>query len=870
LAFWKKQLEGISVLDLPTDRPRPTIQTFNGSYERLLLSASTIDAVRNLCRQEQVTPFMFFLGIFKVLLLRYTGQQDVAVGSPIANRNWFEIERLIGTFVNTVVLRAQITGNPTFKEFLHYIRNLSLDAFNHQDFPFEKLIEELQPKRDMSYSPLVQVLFNVRNAPASTSQLHGGLSVTPVWLKPGAAQFDLTLTVSTDMLPQMVLTYNTDLFNKDTIIRMLGHLEALINSALANPCQKVLDLPMLTEAEREKQLITWNDTRLEYPQSLCIHQLVEAQAGKTPDSVAVLFNNQRLTYRELNERANQLARHLQTLGVKSETPVGISTERSAEMVIGLLGILKAGGTYIPLDPLFPQDRLEYMLENSETRILITQKRIRSQARKDDRLQIINLDSDWTLISQYPTENLAVSTQPHNLAYIIFTSGSTGRPKGVQIPHRAAVNFLTSMRQKPGITADDKLLAVTTLSFDISVLEVFLPLTTGACVVVVPGEAIYDGAALMKYLASDVSVMQATPATWQMLIDAGWHGNRNLKVLCGGEAMPKDLANWLTERVGSVWNMYGPTETTVWSTICEINRETETITIGRPIANTQIYILDQNLEPTPIGVAGELYIAGDGVARGYLKQPELTAERFLPDPFRNKPGTYMYKTGDQARYLPDGRIDFLGRADFQVKVRGFRIELGEIEAILNKHPQLRQAGVIAREDSPGDKRLVAYLISETDQQPETGELRQFLRLKLPEYMVPSAFEFLDEFPMTPNRKVNRTALPVPDTSQLKAERNLVLPRTPTEEKISNIWALVLGIEKLNIHDSFFDLGGHSLLATRVISLIREQFHVDLPLRILFMTPTIAKVSEAVDTILWATRQNLDSQTKGTGNKDEMEI
>jgi acyl carrier protein len=317
-------------------------------------------------------------------------------------------------------------------------------------------------------------------------------------------------------------------------------------------------------------------------------------------------------------------------------------------------------------------------------------------------------------------------------------------------------------------------------------------------------------------------------------------------------------------------MYGPTETTVWSTICEINRETETITIGRPIANTQIYILDQNLEPTPIGVAGELYIAGDGVARGYLKQPELTAERFLPDPFRNKPGTYMYKTGDQARYLPDGRIDFLGRADFQVKVRGFRIELGEIEAILNKHPKIRQAVVIAREDSPGDKRLVAYLISETDQQPEAGELRQFLRLKLPEYMVPSAFEFLDEFPMTPNRKVNRTALPVPDTSQLKAERNLVLPRTPTEEKISNIWALVLGIEKLNIHDSFFDLGGHSLLATRVISLIREQFHVDLPLRILFMTPTIAKVSEAVDTILWATRQNLDSQTKGTGNKDEMEI
>jgi acyl-coenzyme A synthetase/AMP-(fatty) acid ligase/acyl carrier protein len=428
-----------------------------------------------------------------------------------------------------------------------------------------------------------------------------------------------------------------------------------------------------------------------------------------------------------------------------------------------------------------------------------------------------------------------------------------------------------MRKTPGLRANDRLLSVTTLSFDISVLEVFLPLTTGACVVVAPGESTYDGSAMIRLLAdNDITVMQATPATWQMLIDAGWQGNKDLKILCGGEALPRDLAQWLVARAGSVWNMYGPTETTVWSTCCEITPDCEAITIGRPIANTQIYILDRNLQPAPVGVAGELYIAGDGVARGYLKQPALTAEKFLPDPFSSVAGSRMYKTGDQARYVANGQIDFLGRADFQVKVRGFRIELGEIETVLNGHAAIRTAVVIAREDSPGDKRLVAYLMSETDAQPDAGELRQFLRAKLPEYMVPSAFVFLDEFPMTPNRKVNRKALPAPEVYQSDTARDLVLPRNATEQKIAGIWQSVLARSSLGVHENFFELGGHSLLAARVISQIREEFHIDLPLRVLFLTPTIAAVSEAVDTMLWAIQGPSTESDMHANTKDELEI
>ena len=857
LEYWKKQLVGpFPVLELPSDHPRPKIQSFNGSSHTFTVPLDMVNDLKTLGQRAEATLFMTLLAAFKVLLFRYTGQEDMLVGTPVAGRTRIEIEKLIGLFVNTLVLRTRLADNPSFLELLSKVRDVSLDAFARQDVPFEHLVEALQPERDATHSPLFQVMFVYEKS-----------LTTPLEIDNSTAKFDLTLFVweETDRLT-VRMEYSTDLFEADTIQRMAGHLLTLLEAIVANPDQRIAELSLLAPAE--KQLLDeWNRTELDYPRDTCLHQLFERQAEQTPDKVAVVFENEQLTYRQLNQRANQLAHHLQTLGVGAETPVGLSMARSTDMVVALLGILKAGGTYIPMDPLFPQHRLEYMLETSRTRIVLTRGQTSSEG-KD--LLVVDLDRDWNPISQYPLENLASTTDPENLAYIIFTSGSTGHPKGVQIPHRAVVNFLTSMRQKPGITANDKLLSVTTLSFDISVLEIFLPLTTGACVVLVPGESVYDGAALIQQLQTgDITVMQATPATWQMLISAGWQGDQNLKILCGGEAMSPELAGWLTQHTGSVWNMYGPTETTVWSTICEITRDTEIVTIGRPIANTQTYILDQSLASVPVGVAGELFIGGDGVARGYLNQPDLTAERFLSDPFR-KAGSRMYRTGDQARFLADGQIDFVGRTDFQVKVRGFRIELGEIETTLNSHPEISQAVVIAREDTPGDKRLVAYLISETGAQPEAGELRQFIRAKLPEYMVPSFFVFLDEFPMTPNRKVNRKALPAPEQSILESEKEFIGSRTETEERVTKIWANILGVHPIDVYANFFELGGHSLLATRVMSHIREEFQIGLPLQSLFMNPTIAGLSESIDTMLWATRGQLTASNMITGNKDALEI
>lgn len=857
LEHWKKQLSGpLPILELPADHPRPNIQSFQGTIHTFTVPLEIVNKLRALGQRADATLFMTLLAAFKVLLFRYTGQEDLIVGTPVAGRTRTEIERLIGLFVNTLVLRTDMADNPSFLQILTRIKSISLDAFAHQDVPFEHLVDVLQPERDAARSPVFQVMFAYEKVRTVVREIDNS-----------TAKFDLTLYFweGADQLTGR-FEYSTDLFESATIQRMAGHLLTLLEAITSNPDQRIADLPLLLEAE--KQLLNkWNETEQDYPRESCLHQLFEKQAEQTPDKVAVVFENEQLTYRQLNQRANQLAHYLRALGVSTETPVGLSMARSAEMVVALLGILKAGGTYIPMDPLFPQHRLDYMLEASETRILLTRGNASAQPTS---IQIVDMDGDRSVISQYSSENLPNNTQPDNLAYIIFTSGSTGNPKGVQIPHRAVVNFLTSMRRTPGLTADDRLLSVTTLSFDISVLEIFLPLTTGACVTVVPGESVYDGAALIRQLQTGkITVMQATPATWQMLISAGWQGDKKLKVLCGGESMSQDLAEWLTEHTGSVWNMYGPTETTVWSTLSEITPDTKMVTIGHPIANTQIYILDQNLSPVPIGVTGELFIAGDGVGRGYRNQPELSDERFLPDPFR-KNGSRMYKTSDQARFLPDGKIDFTGRTDFQVKIRGFRIELGEIETLLNSHPDISGALVMAREDTPGDKRLVAYLISKTGVPLEMGELRQFSRTKLPEYMVPSFFVFLDEFPMTPNRKVDRKALPAPDQSELRAEGDFVGARTDTETRMTRIWAMILGLAQIDVYANFFELGGHSLLATRVMSQIREEFQIDLPLQTLFMTPTVAGLSETVETMLWATQVHSTDANIIAGKKDALEI
>jgi amino acid adenylation domain-containing protein/thioester reductase-like protein len=606
-----------------------------------------------------------------------------------------------------------------------------------------------------------------------------------------------------------------------------------------------------------------------------IHQLVEAQVSKTPDAVAVAFLDRQLTYQELNQKANQLAHHLRELGVKPEVLVGVCIERSLEMLIALLAVLKAGGAYVPLDPSYPSDRLAFMLEDSKLPILLTEQ---SQLEKlpQNSVHIVDIESDWDFIAQQNQENLETNVNTENLAYTIYTSGSTGKPKGVQILHGAVVNFLQSMRQEPGLTAQDTLLAVTTISFDIAVLELFLPLTVGARIILASRATASDGAQLSRLMAeSGATFMQATPATWQLLLAIGWKGDRTLKILCGGEAMTRNLANQLLDRCASLWNMYGPTETTIWSALHQVNSSNDSVPIGHPIANTQIYLINQEFKRTndplqlvPVGQPGEVYIGGDGLARGYLNRPEMNQERFIPDPFSSNPNARLYKTGDLARYLPNGNIQFIGRVDHQVKIRGYRIELGDIETALSEYPGVKEAAVVVREDVSSEKRLVAYITSKssctaigqmlkpcathTNSSVQskvpgvlTPQIRLFLKEKLPEYMVPSAFVLMEAMPLTPNGKIDRRALPAPSQERPELTEVFVLPRNPIEEQLANLWSQVLDIRPIGIHDNFFDLGGQSLLVAKMVSQVEETFQLELPLSCVFETPTIAGIAQSIE-------------------------
>ncbi|MBD2625734.1 non-ribosomal peptide synthetase [Trichormus variabilis] len=848
--YWKQQLGGnLPILELPTDKPRPAIQSKNGETQSFQLSKSLTKQLKDLSQQEGVTLFMTLLAAFKVLLYRYTQQEDIIVGTPIANRNRPEIEGLIGFFVNTLVLRTNLGNNPTFREILQQVREVNLVAYAHQDLPFERLVEELQIKRDLTHNPLFQVMFILQNAPAEVIELPE-LNLEILKAEKNTAKFDLTLSLTeTEAGISGNLEYNTDIFNADRITRMLGHFQVLLAGIVTNPEQNLSELPLLTANEQHQLLIEWNNTETDYPQDQCIHQLFAAQVEKTPDAVAVVFENQQLTYRELNTKANQLAHYLQKLGVKPEVLVGICVERSLEMVIGLLGILKAGGAYVPLDPKYPQERLAFMVEDSQISVLLTQENL-LKTLPPNSAQVICLDSDWKNIATHQQNSVNSNIHPNNLSYTIYTSGSTGKPKGVQIAHRNVVNFLTAMQEKLQLTNIDKLLSVTTLSFDIAVLEIFLPLTTGAKLILVSREVATDGAQLLQQLNnSAVTLMQATPATWRMLLDAGWEGNSQLTILCGGEALPQNLASQLCQRAASVWNLYGPTETTIWSTIHPVDKSEAFVSIGHPIANTQIYILDKHLQPVPVGVPGELYIGGLGLARGYFHQPELTQEKFIPHPFTSDLENRIYKTGDLARYLLDGNIEYLGRIDYQVKIRGFRIEIGEIEAAIHQHPEIREVVVIVREDKQDDKRLVAYIIPQSTD-ISVLELRHFLKAKLPDYMIPSAFVVLEKFPLTPNGKIDRRALPAPDWPQRDLEPNYLSPRTPVEEIIANTWTQVLGVEQVGVNDNFFELGGHSLLATQLISRLRQVFQRELPLQKIFEFPTVAELATVVETITQA--------------------
>jgi amino acid adenylation domain-containing protein len=839
LSYWEKQLKGVTPLQLPTDRPPPAMRGYRGKTETFTLSKELAERLKDLSREQHVTLFMTLLAAFQILLHRYTGQNDIVVGSPIAGRTRVEVEGLIGFFVNTLVLRNDPSGNPTFREFLARVRKNALDAYSHQDAPFDKLVEALQPERDLGRNPFFQVMFQLGNYPTQSVSLRD-LNIEEYDFSSDIAKFDLSVGLRDDVRGLTgSIEYRTDLFDPTTIERMVGHFQTLLKGIVSNPEQPISELPLLTEGEKH-QLVEWNDTKSDYPRDRCIHELFEEQVERTPGAIAVVFEGQQLSYRELNTRANQLAHYLGNLGVGADVPVGICVERSIEMVVGLLGILKAGGAYVPLDPAYPKERLAFMLEDAQLRALLTQERFLSSI---DHQRIACLDRDWQEIARESARNPKCGLKAENLAYVLYTSGSTGKPKGVMIQHRSLVNLCTALNAcvYAGESAPLRVSLNASIAFDSSVKQI-VQLLNGHALYLVPDEYRGDGQALLNFISQHkLDVLECTPAQVRLLIEAGLierseHVARIM--LVGGEAIDKSL--WMALCRGQrtrVFNVYGPTECTVDSTLCQIQDRFETPVIGRPIANVQVCLLDSHMRTVPIGVSGEIHIGGDGLAKGYLNLPELTAEKFIPDPFSEESGARLYKTGDRARYLPDGNIEFLGRIDQQVKIRGYRIELGEIETVLGQHSSLREAVVLAREDSPGDRRLVAYVVAAAGSAPSVDTLRGFLQQKLPEYMVPSAFMFLDSLPITPNGKLDRKALPPPDQTRPDLDETFVAPRTPVEEALANMWAAVLKVDKVGVHDNFFELGGHSLLATQLISRIRDTFKLDLPLRSLFEAPTI---------------------------------
>ncbi len=737
--YWQQQLKDLPVLELPTDKPRPSVETYRGATKTVTLSPQLCKEIKTLSQQQGVTLFMTLLTAFKILLYRYTQQEDIGVGTPIANRNSTEIENLIGFFVNTLVLRSNLADNPTFLELLTQVRKVALEAYTHQEMPFEKLVEVLQPERDLGRSPLFQVMFVLQNTPRVTINLPG-LTIEPIPIVNHTSKFDLTLYMEevSPEKPSMlehsmgasnlmgegiigVFEYNTDIFAGETIDRMTQHLQTLLAGIVANPNHPISELPLMTEAERNQLLVEWNNTAVEYPKDKCIHQLFEAQVKKTPDAVAVVFEGEQLTYQQLNAKANQLAHYLQSLGVKLETLVGICLERSVEMVVGLLGILKAGGAYVPIDPTYPAARLSYMLEDAAVSLLLSSESIWSGL-PEHSAQVVCLDRDWDTIATHSIENIDSGVTQKNLAYTIYTSGSTGKPKGCMNTHGGIYNRLLWMQDTYQLTAQDRILQKTPFSFDVSVWEFFWPLLTGATIVVAAPEIHKDSGAIINLIIQQqITTIHFVPSMLSVFLEESKleECNSLKRVICSGEALSYQLQERFREKLKcQLHNLYGPTEAAIDVTFinCDTNKYPGIVPIGRPIANTQLYILDKKNQPVPIGVPGELHIGGAGLARGYLNRPELTAEKFIPNPFENN-NSRLYKTGDLARYLPDSNIEYLGRIDNQVKLRGFRIELGEIESALNNHPQIQQTVVLAREDIPGDKRLTAYIVSDRQNQSQ---------------------------------------------------------------------------------------------------------------------------------------------------------
>jgi amino acid adenylation domain-containing protein len=858
-AYWHDVLSGeLPSLDLPADHPRPTVPSMQGDSCPFRIDEVCYAQLKSLAATEGVTLFTLILAAFQILLMAYSGKEDILVGTPMAGRGEPEFQSVVGYFVNSVVIRGDLSGEPTFREFVQRFRHVVLGALSHQEYPFSHLVKRLCPEREASRSPIFQVMFNLqsRHTLGPFADLlagddsggpvdFAGLRLKPFQLAQGAGAFDLILElIDSGSRLHGAFMYSTDLFDKDTVERMGGHFNALLQSIARSPDDRITRLQVLSDSERQELVQRWNATDRSYPSDKCVHELIRAQAKTNPGAVAVACEHKRLTYRDLVARAQVLSAHLQGLGIGEGRLVGIIMERSTDMVVALFGVLMSGAAYVPMDPAFPSERLAVMLEDAACAAILTQRCL-ARVLPITSAIVVDLDTiDFTGRPAMPWSEVRPAT-PDSLAYVIYTSGSTGKPKGVQITHRALVNFLVSMQREPGISASDNLLSVTTISFDIFGLEVYLPLISGACTTIATREVASDGTRLRRAIErSKATIMQATPATWRLLLEAGWHSARRLKALCGGEALTRDLADRILDTGAELWNMYGPTETTIWSATEKISSGTDPISIGRPIANTQLHVLNRFMQLSPIGVPGELYIGGDGLAKGYHNREELARRSFVQDPFSSRSGARLYRTGDIVRRGRDGSIQFLGRIDNQVKLRGFRIELGEIEYHLDQHPAVKNSVVTVREDAPTGKRLVAYYVPYSEIRPTARGFRKYLTERLPDYMIPAVYVCLPEFPLTPNAKIDRRALPKPDLGGEGARAEYVAPRDATERFLAGVWRDVLGVERVSIWDNFFVLGGDSLLAARLFAEIEKKTKRNIPLATLFQRPTVAELAEVV--------------------------
>ncbi|HEX8338672.1 MAG TPA: amino acid adenylation domain-containing protein, partial [Pyrinomonadaceae bacterium] len=854
LSYWRQRLDGAPhVLELPTDRPRPPVRRSRGAHETFELPHGLLRRLRELGRRENVTLFMTLLAAFETLLARYTGETDIVVGTPVANRNRAELEPLVGFFVNTLALRTDVSGDPTFRELLARVREAVLDAYANQDVPFELLVETLRPERDLSRTPLFQVMFVLEDEPASRLELPGlTLKVEP--LTNGTSKFDLTVFVGES--GRCAVEYSTELFDAATVRRLAGHFRALLEGAAANPARRLSELPLLTDDERE-QFSAWNDTRAASSAPRCVSRMFEEQAARTPDATAVVLGAEGLSYGELDRRAARLARRLRALGASPDTLVGVCLERSLRLPVAVLAVLKAGAAYVPLDPQYPEPRLRLMAEDACLKVLLTERR-HAEASFAAGAHVVCLDETDEELEALRDDDPPFGAAPDNLAYVLYTSGSTGRPKGVALGHGALANLIRWQLENSPAEGPLRTLQFTSLSFDVSFQEIFSTLCAGGTLVLVSEQTRRDPFALLRYLeAEGVERIFLPFVALQQLAEAGRHAGVGVpplrEVITAGEQLQISdaLVSWFEKLDGcALHNHYGPSETHV-ATAYHLRRplaEWPALPpIGVPIANTRVYVLDRHMRHVPVGVVGELYLGGEGLARGYLNRPALTAERFVPDPFGNEPGARVYKTGDLARFRPDGNVEFLGRADAQVKVRGFRVEPGEVEAALRQCPSVLDAVVTAR-DRAGDRQLVAYVVPNgaADSGP-TDATRDFLRERLPDYMVPSVFVRLDKLPLTPSGKVDRRALPAPEAAGEEGA-DYVAPRTPTEEVLAGIWCEVLGRERVGVGENFFEAGGHSLLATRVASRVREAFEAELPLRAFFTHPTVESLAQLVESAM----------------------